>query len=279
MRSCVWYVSSSVRPWEKFMIGSMASALKGTGVNVVLCSDGGTSGLDAAGEVISWSSLTLLERTGRIVMPHAGKLWHLWGDPPAWWGIVRSHSRTVHTSFADRPRWRGHPSRIFRAQAVNGETLISPTFSAAVSGAHITSDAHRKTVYTGMSGGIEEIKEAADEAGLPTADIGTLMPDRADTLSGVLVERDDSPLAAIRAAALTMRGLAVVSVSSPYMDELLGRDGYFRADDGWGAAVRNALDGGAAAAAARHFINVRMSADLCADSLRAMYSRAGRSEQ
>ncbi|MBR1671509.1 MAG: hypothetical protein IJ702_01140 [Fretibacterium sp.] len=140
MIPCVWYVSRTVNPWEQTLIGSMAAALRARGAfPLSLYIDGGTG--DVEGEPCSWRALTGLERAGRILGRKA--LWHLWGSAPSWWGLIRLRFRTVHTSFDEKPSWRGYPSRLFPEPAREGEAVLIPTFNVrgvtdnAQSGLHV----------------------------------------------------------------------------------------------------------------------------------------------
>ena len=92
-----------------------------------VCVDGGTANFHSDG-VVSWRSLTFFERLAAVLFK--GRLWHLWGKAPFWWGVVRLRARTVHTSLDDAPEWWGHPTRLFEEQARHGESLIVTTFEA-----------------------------------------------------------------------------------------------------------------------------------------------------
>ena len=96
MVPCIWYASKIAHPWERAMIGNMGAALRARGVGLFIYTDGGTMDFCLDG-VLSWRALTLLERM-RLILSSTGALWHLWGEAPRWWGLVRVRSRTVHTS-------------------------------------------------------------------------------------------------------------------------------------------------------------------------------------
>ncbi|MBQ9564093.1 MAG: hypothetical protein IJU98_00765 [Synergistaceae bacterium] len=87
------------------------------------------------------------------------------------------------------------------------------------------------------------------------------------------------PLDAVRAAALTLRGMTVAGLPSPYLDALLGTDGYIRVredtEEAWEEAVRLAgsEEGRKLAASARHAIKGQCSVDRCADSLIVLYRK------
>ncbi|MCR4819388.1 MAG: hypothetical protein K5841_10565 [Fretibacterium sp.] len=214
----------------------MAASLRARGGDVSLYVDGGTAEL---AEACSWRALTGLERAGRIL--GRGGLWHLWGNAPSWWWLIRLRFRTVHTSFEEKTVWKGYPSRLFPELAREGETVLIPTFAT---------------------------RGAADNA-----------------QSGLHVG-GATPLDALRAASLTMRGLVVAAFPSPCLDAILGTDGYFHVSEDSEEAWRQALEvvaseeGRRLAASARHYLKEHCSADQCADSLITLYRRAmeGRTE-
>ena len=231
--TCVWYVSRAVPPFERAIIANMASAFQARGGELSLYVDGGMDGVETDG-ACSWSALTGLERFGKVLFS-GGALWHLWGEPPAWWPLVRMRSRTAHTlGDAAGAEWRGYPSLLFPARAREGEAILIPAF-----GSRVSSD---------------------------------------DAQSGPHVA-GNTPLDAVRAAALTMRGLVTVGLESPYLDAILGPEGYFHvsedAEDTWRNAMTAAEsdEGRKRAAAARHHIKDCCSPDRCADSLIAMYRK------
>ena len=250
MIPCVWYVSGTALPLEKAVVANMASAFRARGGKVALYIDGGMGGVEPDG-AYAWRALTGTERAGRILFP-GGALWHLWGDAPLWWGLVRLRSRTAHTVFAeknptdkskskskipgkisDNISWKGYPSRLFPDTAREGEGVLVPAFDSRVS----------------------------DNA-----------------LSGPHVA-GPGPFDALRAASMTMRGLVTVGLSSPCLDGILGPEGYFHVqedtEDAWREAMGAAEseEGRRRAASARHHIKTRCSADQCADSLIALYRK------
>ena len=108
----------------------------------------------------------------------------------------------------------------------------------------------------------------------------------ADNAQSGLHVAGTGPLDALRAAFLTMRGLVVAALPSPYLDELLGPEGYFQVPEDSEEAWRRALEvvvseeGRRLAASARHHLKEHCSTDRCADSLIMLYRRAmeGRTE-
>ena len=236
MIPCVWYVSRKVSPWEQALIDSMAAALRTRGGDVSLYVDGGTAEL---GEACSWRSLTGLERAGRIL--EGGALWHLWGDAPSWWWLIRLRFRTVHTSFEEKPVWRGYPSRLFPEPAREGEAVLIPTFATRGAGDNA-------------------------QSGLHVAGAGALDALRASflTMRGLVVAALPSPNLD---ALLGPEGYFQVTEDS--------EEAWRRALE-----VVVSEEGRRLAASARHYLKEHCSTDQCADSLIALYRRTmeGRTE-
>ncbi|MBQ6112316.1 MAG: hypothetical protein IJL01_07985, partial [Synergistaceae bacterium] len=95
--------------------------------------------------------------------------------------------------------------------------------------------------------------------------------------SGLYIARDTGPREAMRAGLLTVRGLAVASRKSGYLDEILGPGGYFLIDDDsdMERIIRQALGdkGRHTAMAARHFLKSRRSHDKCTESIITLYRK------
>ena len=277
MVPCIWYASKIAHPWERAMIGNMGAALRARGVGLSIYTDGGTTDFCLDG-VLSWRALTLLERM-RLILSSTGALWHLWGEAPRWWGLVRVRSRTVHTSWRPNPVWRGHPSRIFTEQADDGETVIKPTFESRLAqpgeGAD-GSSSRAPAVYVNLASAKPALVKAISDLNCPVLDLGTGRFGASSAKSGCLVS-GDSPSEALLAAALTLQGLAVVGPSSSYLRSLLGDEGYLSVEGdeegAWRDAIAQALSerGRALSTSARHVIKTRYSAAECALSLEAMY--------
>lgn len=274
MIPCVWYVSKTVDVWRRALIGRMAESLRSRGISLSLYVDGSVAGIDAR-EVSAWSALTGLERASRIAFSGRA-LWHLWGDAPAWWRIVRLRSRAVHTSFEEKTSWCGYPSRVFPDRTREGEALILPTFDFRISGVD-----EEEPLPVVCLGGVasQGLKGALSGKELTVLNADDLAPDALTTRSGVFIAGPEG-FDALRAAFLTMQGLVVAASESPYLNALLGDEGYIRAAEDTESAWRRTLEaalserGRAAAVSARHFIKARCSPERCADSMIALYSSA-----
>ena len=78
---------------------------------------------------------------------------------------------------------------------------------------------------------------------------------------------------------MTMRGMVAVGAPSPFLDAMLGNDGYFHVQGdneesrSRAAKLANSEEGRRMAASARHHIKTQYSADRCADSLIALYRK------
>jgi len=281
---CVWYVSGFRQPWEADIIGNLAEALKNKGVSLRVYVKGGTAHLNVE-NVMSWSSLTFFERIKEVLFGRK-KLWHLWGDAPFWWGLVRLRARTVHTSLNTKVRWRGHPTRLFKEQARDGENRILPTFepkAAWVDRSHPQLDDEQNEPML-----IQAWKEDTITHNVILESWTSLVAEVDDghfANNKVLVV-DGSPSAALQAAFMTMRGVPVVARDAPLIREVLGPGGYAVAPPAgdrpeYGAEWKKAFltvvsDGRSISAAARHFLKENYGAPAAAESLINLYEAVGR---
>ena len=240
MHTLNWYLSSSVNKTLAQVIEHMADALR-------------THSRDIELRVISANdkSTSGFERVKNVFTRR--EIWHLFG------------SKTVHTLLEGND-WAGSPSRFFTEGAINGESVIFPVFDP-------------------LSTQSEEVSKAVfvrSDRKLPEGDykVVNILDKvlRPEALSGIYLAEDTGPREAMRAGILTMRGLAIASHKSGYLDEILGPDGYFLIDD-----KEDNLDriihlglterGRHTAMTARHFLNSRRSHERCTDSLITLYRK------
>ena len=252
MHTLNWYLSSSVNKTLAQVIEHMADALRTHSrdieLRVISANDKSTSGFERVKNVFT-----------------RREIWHLFGKPPVWWKIVRMHSKTVHTLLEGND-WAGSPSRFFTEGAINGESVIFPVFDP-------------------LSTQSEEVSKAVfvrSDRKLPEGDYKVInILDkvlRPEALSGIYLAEDTGPREAMRAGILTMRGLAIASHKSGYLDEILGPDGYFLIndkDDNLDRIIHLGLTerGRHTAMTARHFLNSRRSHDRCTTSLITLYRK------
>lgn len=252
MHTCTWYISSSVSDVLAQVIKDMANALRSHSRNVDL-------------DVISakdYGFKSLTERVRNIFRKR--EIWHLFGRAPVWWRIVRLHSRTVHT-LLEKSSWAGWPTRFFTEGAKTGESVIFPVFDPLSS---YTEDG-TKAVFTREGRKIPE-------GDYDVVDISEKLL-RPEALSGIYIANGTGPREAMRAGILTMRGVAIASEKSGYLDEILGPAGYFmiRDDDDLPRIIRQGLAdrGRHMAISARHFLKSRRSHERCTDSLISLYRK------
>ncbi len=254
MHTCNWYISASVSDVLAEVIKHMADALrthsKNIDLTVINAKDSGyKSGFEQVKNIFA-----------------SKEIWHLFGEAPLWWRIVRIHSRTVHTLLDGGKKWGGYPSRFFTEGAMNGEAVIFPVFDAISS----RSEDGIKGVFT------NGIRSNIPEGDYDIVDIaGKIL--RPEALSGIYIAGEATPREAMRAGLLTMRGAAVASRKSGYLDEILGPDGYFMLNDDTDLArvIRLGIGerGRHMAMAARHFLKSRRSHERCTDSIITLYRK------
>ena len=285
MLSCIWYIPHNIPTWERSLIGSMAAALKSR-AEIIIYAAGGVNDIKF-NNAFSWQALTSLERLKHILF--SGKrLWHLWGDAPSWWPLIKLHARTVQTlnfNFNNNKnfKWQGCPSRLFPdTKNLNGEFILIPSFEEAKAANNIinhaaASQSINPAVYASPES-MSKFKILSNlNIKLDGKFIEVINNNNFNLKSGVFVADSFNISDALRAAAMSMQGLAVAAAQSDYLDKLLGRDGYFVLDcndeDAQREVILKALSeqGRRMAAAARHFIKENYSADKCADSFIELY--------
>ena len=231
--ACYWYIGASLHPWESAVAGALARALLKEGLPLRCFSGGGGENLGIP-DLLSWSSLTFLERS--VLVGTRGSLWHLWGPAPFWWNFLRIRARTVHTRFDGICEWKGHPTRLASSLCSAGETYIPPTFDVKVHWIEDDAAAEKEDapplflLHQGtreewktfgsaageMSGLLRDTEEESGGGKLPSSGNAFLMLPR-PSLSSVLL-----------AAHGALMGIPSAAPSSPLFDEILGKDGYVR---------------------------------------------------
>jgi hypothetical protein len=276
---CIWYVSSFRRPWEAAVIGGLVTALKtekgGLKVPQVYV-EGGTANFRIDG-ILSWDSLTFFERAAVVLFK--GKLWHLWGSAPPWWGWIRLRARTVHTLLDTRPRWKGHPTRFFAEQAPEGESLIAPTFDAKVAwanGRDEEEDVRASTLLLAAAPD-KNLSEALADSNVAGVALDASETEASLKRGGALFA-DDNPSNVLLAAYLTMQGVPVMACDAPLLRSVLGVGGYVAVPrDGdkssWSKAVGDVMSetGRSASASARRFLKKNYTASDTVKSLEKLY--------
>ena len=252
MYTCNWYISASVNGVLEQVIQDMAAALRSHSKDIDL-------NVISAREFQHKPFISLIKEicTKR-------NIWHLFGKAPLWWRLVRLHSRTVHTQL-EGDTWGGWPSRFFAEGLKSGEAVIFPVFDPLGS----MSPESGKAVFF-------RDKKNIPEGDYEVLDIsGKIL--RPEALSGIYIANVPTPREAMRAGILTMRGLAVASPKSGYIEEILGPDGYFmfESDDELPEVIRLGLGekGRHKAISARHYLKSRRSHDRCTESLITLYRK------
>ena len=279
-----WFLGESLLPWEASVAGSIARALIQNGTILHTYSASGIEAFNIPG-LLSWRSMNALERGAAVLSQ--GRLWHLWGTPPSWWGLIRFRSRTVHTSFFPPEEWKGHPTVLTQRDASGGETYIPPVFEVKVNwGGSVEEDPSSKDegllcLYDGDGGLGEEYQSLVEAMG---GTLRFLKNTRDEALTSIasgkaaLILEVPTTSLALLAAKSALMGVATASPSTPVMDELLGKEGYviFDPSDG-GEDKKNLLKdltgekGRSASAAARRHASEVFTPEKSAKKLEGLY--------
>lgn len=252
MHTCNWYISASVNGVLEQVIQDMAAALRSHSKDIDL-------------RVISAHEFEHKPFTALLKEIFTSReIWHLFGEAPIWWRIIRLHSRTVHTKL-EGDNWGGWPSRFFAEGLKQGESVVLPVFDPLGT----MSPESGKAVFF------------RDKKNIPQGDYEVLDISgkilRPEALSGIYIADAPTPREAMRAGILTMRGLAVASPKSGYIEEILGPDGYFmfNSDDELPRIIHLGLGerGRHIAISARHYLKSRRSHDRCTESLITLYRK------
>ncbi len=271
MISYAWYVSKLENPWERAVIANMVSALRGQGLQLEIYVGGGTADF-CNDDVYSWNSLNAAERLKKIFNR---RLWHLWGKPPFWWPVIRSHSRTVHTSFISDVEWKGHPTRLSIEQAVEGENFITPTFETALARVE-TSESAVPSIFCNLSSASADLKKILEATDFPVIDIQRVNFRVITAKSGLFIS-GSTPSEALLAAQMAMQGLTVAGPDSPFLKEFLGDEGYILVSEDetgiWNDAIKTAFSqtGKSLSVSTRHYLKTNYSPEALLESLMAVY--------
>lgn len=230
---CYWYIGESLRPWESAVVGALARALLKEGLPLRCFSGGGGENLGIP-DLLSWNSLTFLERT--VLIGTRGSLWHLWGVPPLWWNLLRIRARTVHTRFDGACEWKGHPTRLAASLCTAGETYIPPTFDVKIHWIEdgTTAEKEEASPLFVLSGGAWEHRELFGGAVEKLS--GTLQDTEENSWGGKLPSSGNAFLllpradlsSALLAAHGALMGIPSAAAPSALLDEMLGKEGYVR---------------------------------------------------
>lgn len=281
---CCWYIGESLLPWEASVAGTLARALIRSGVALHAYSGAGTDLLNIPG-LLSWRSMHTMERAAAAGI--RGRLWHLWGTPPSWWGMVRLRARTVHTRFSMKTEWKGHPTVFSATECSGGETYIPPGFEVKVNwggdapGEAYQGDESPLCLLPGETSGESDYSSLLGSMGMNFKPLGRGGEEAMQHLSSgrtvLLIENPNSSLALLSANGALM-GVPAAAPRSPLMDEFLGKDGYVHFDPAAGLEEKRRLltllagEGGrAASAAARRHVSEQFAPEKGAKKLENLY--------
>lgn len=281
---CCWYIGESLLPWEASVAGTLARALIRSGAALYAYSGSGTELLNIPG-LLSWRSMHTIERAAAAGTK--GRLWHLWGTPPSWWGLVRLRARTVHTRFSVKTEWKGHPTVLSATECSGGETYIPPAFEVKVNWGGETPDETTAgdesllCLLAGETSGENEYSSLLGSIGADFRLLGRGGEEAMQHLSSgrtMLLVETPVPSLALLSANGALMGVPTAAPRTTVMDELLGKDGYVHLDPAAGADEKRrtlallAGEGGrAASAAARRHVSEQFTPEKGAKKLENLY--------
>ena len=254
MIKATWYISKSLNSDTVKIIYNMAAAVKNHAreidIKIINAHD---------------KSSSIFEKSLRVFK--RADIWHLFGKAPLFWKFIRVHSKTVHTQFNEHEKLSGYPAK-FLFTNFHETNVILPSFGSLV----LRAGESDKAIYTDDVNKIDA--EKISDENIRIIDLSKFdIPEKA--LSGIYITYDPSLLSALRCGLLTMRGLAIASVKSEYLNEILAPDGYYLIDENsdMSKIIRYGLNekGRHLATSARHFIKTRHSDEKSAESIFNLY--------
>ncbi|PIE54059.1 MAG: hypothetical protein CSA35_07790 [Dethiosulfovibrio peptidovorans] len=287
----VWFLSESLRYWEILSIGLTARQLGADGLRLTVISGSGFFPSSLV-DVVSWKSLSGFRRA-RIASTY-GQLWHLWGQQPRWWPLVRARSLTVHSLKGGNESWQGHPAEFSSvSEAAEDVNVWRPAFERDLAWGRPEDDQGEpmalvvfpsstarpdRSVMDFLSRDFPwPLVKLSDQAGALFGAVGVVSETEAvrflSNRGRLLVLPGVDVSTAILAAFASLYGVPTVSPWSPLLDDLLGPDGYI-------PLRRNELPkplevigdlGRQAAIQGRHRIHDRCSSRESAETLQNIY--------
>ncbi|MDR1741699.1 MAG: hypothetical protein LBR38_07660 [Synergistaceae bacterium] len=271
---CVWYVSGFDRPWEAAVVGALAGALSegSAAFHPEVYVEGGTAFFPSGGLVRSWQSMTIAERARLVTFK--GRLWHLWGEAPSWWPLVRLRAQTVHTSLDADPDWSGQPTRLQSWHARHGENVIPPVFDAR---AVWDEPAHEREAFPTLILAAKPdraLREAISKSELVAVPLSAARTRDALAKASLLFV-DDAATNALLAAYMAVRGVPVVAQprAEVALNATLGEGGFLVPRGDWKETLDNAQGppGRMAAAAARRHLADTHGTERSVRALESLY--------
>ncbi len=282
-RGWVWFLSRSLRSWDVMSLGLVARQLSSSGVRLTVMSQSGFFPWGGA-DVVSWRGMDGFDRAMSVAF--RGRMWHLWGQAPRWWPVIRARATTVHSFKGGDENWQGHPAVFAGTGMFSERNAWIPAFERDLSWGRPGEDKGDPLALVVFP----PSSVRPDRAMLEALQKGIGMPlvrlsDQTGSLpgSGGTVEESDAVrLLASRARLLILPGVdlsaavlagfaALYGVPtwapwSPLLDDLLGADGYVKDRPSTTVEI-----GRTVAAAARHRLSEHFTPELSAESLRSIY--------
>ncbi|SMG32523.1 glycosyltransferase [Dethiosulfovibrio salsuginis] len=279
----VWFLSRSLRSWDIMSLGLVARQLSSSGIRLTVISQ---SGFFPGGfaDVISWRGLDGFDRAMSVAF--RGRLWHLWGQAPKWWPVVRARATTVHSFKGSDEEWQGHPAIFAGTGLFSERNAWTPAFERDLSWGKPGEDKGDpiamvvfpsssvrpdRSILESLQRGIGmPLVRLSDQTGALPVPGGTVdESDAVRLLAGrarLLVLPGVDLSSAILAGFASLYGVPTLAPWSPLLDDLLGVNGYLT--DKTSLSGEN---GRIAAAAARHRLSEHFTSENSAESLQSIY--------
>lgn len=243
-------------------------------------------------DVISWRSQDGWERGLTVAL--RGRMWHLWGQPPRWWPLVRARATTVHSFKIGDGEWQGHPAVFAGTGSLSDRNAWLPAFERDLSWGRPGEDKGDPVALVAFPvpmvrpdrGVMDFIHKGVGVPVVRLSDQTGAMPGAGSTVdesdavrflsgrSGMLILPGVDLSLSILAGFASLYGIPTVAPWSPLLDDLLGPGGYIQLKKEPPSDLPSLAmgeSGRLAAAAARHRLSEFFSPELSAESLLGVY--------
>lgn len=238
----VWFLSGGLKSWDLLSLSLTAKELVQNGEELTILSQGGIYP-GTFGNIISWNSLGVLDKT--LWLSCRGSLWHLWGDVPSWWPLIKARATTVH-SLRGSTDWQGHPVFISANNKSVDRNALVPAFEKDLVWGH-PGETNRNPVVIALCPSVMSRPDRMisdilqGDLKMPLFKVSShsgLIPGSGTSVAeedilpiickrgGVLVLTGIDQSLAILSGFAAMYGVPTIAPWTPLLDKMLGAEGY-----------------------------------------------------